>query len=430
MSDNIKKRKDADTEAAEYMALQMSLSKESKFSNILLCVFTLGFIYIFAALFWILPDNDFSAEENRSLQTAPEVSFENLFSGNLTEEFSDYMADQFPCRNFFVGVKAVTETAQLKMQNNSVILGSDGYLIARNDYPDEDNLSINITSAANFIKAAEEKGIECVPAFAGRKQDVADEKLPYVYGTECSDRIWEILSDKCSAAGIEFVNLRESLRELESEGQELYYKNDHHWNSLGAYYAYRIIAEKLGEEPYELADFTKETASEEFFGTTWSSSGIKWAQPDRLDFYRWDGDDNFILKILEPSRRFEGYDRCSYIEEDGKTYAVFDGTYFVREFLSEKDKYAAFIGGNFGYTEIKEKRTDRETVLVLKDSFSHSTVQFLARHYNLIMIDLRYYSSSVIKLCEEKGINKVLMLYNMETLTEGAYLKVLNSGLK
>ena len=80
MSDNIKKRKDADTEAAEYLQLQMSLSKESKFSNILLCVLTLGFIYIFAALFWILPDNDFSAEENRSLQTAPEVSFENLFS--------------------------------------------------------------------------------------------------------------------------------------------------------------------------------------------------------------------------------------------------------------------------------------------------------------------------------------------------------------
>ena len=57
-------------------------------------------------------------------------------------------------------------------------------------------------------------------------------------------------------------------------------------------------------------------------------------------------------------------------------------------------------------------------------------VQFLARHYNLIMVDLRYYQGNMIELCKEKDINNVLFLYNMETLTEGNYLKVLNVGLK
>lgn len=429
MSDSVKKRKDADAEAAEYMQLQMSVSKKSKLSNILLCVLTLGFVYAFAVMFWAFPDKDFSPEENRALKTAPEMSFENLFSGNLTGEFSDYMADQFPCRNFFVGLKAAAETAQLKMQNNGVILGSDGYLVARNDYPDEGNLRKNITSAANFAAAAEEKGISCVAAFAGRKQDVADEKLPSVYGTECSDRIWSILSEMCREKNLDYVNLRDTLRGLEQDGEELYYKDDHHWNCVGAYYAYRTIAEKLGETPYELSDFTKEVASTEFFGTTWSSSGIKWASPDELLYFRWDGDEDFTMKIAEPSRRFEGYEGCEYVEEDGTVYAVFN-SYYVREFLEQKDKYASFIGGNFGYTEICKNGEERETLLILKDSFSHSTVQFLARHYNLVMIDLRYYSSSVLKLCEEKGIDKVLFLYNMETLTEGSYLKVLNAGLK
>ncbi len=433
MAENKITRKDADTEAAQYMELQMQLSGKSKISNIVLTVLTLGFIFAFAILFWVLPDNDFSAEENRSLQKAPAMTFENLFSGNLTDEFSDYMADQFPCRNFFVGVKGVVETAQVKMQNNSVMLGRDGYLIARNDYPDEQNLSTNIASAGNFIKAADEKGISCLAAFAGRKQDVLAQKVPGVYGMEASDRIWDILKEKTDAAGFEFLNLRNALSALESTDptvyEDIYYKNDHHWNSLGAYYAYALIASKLGETPYALNDFEKETATEEFFGTTWSSSGIKWAKPDTIDYYRWDGDEDFTMKILEPSRRFEGYEGCEYVEEDGGVYAVFD-SYFVREFLNEKDKYASFIGGNFGYTEITKNGEDRETIVILKDSFSHSMVQFLARHYNLIMIDLRYYSASILRLCEEKGIKQVVFLYNMETLTEGAYLRVLNSGLK
>lgn len=429
MSDKVKIRKDADTEAAEYMQLQMSLSKKSRFSNIFLCVLTLGFIYAFAVLFWVLPDKSFSPEENRTLKTVPEMSFENLFSGNLTGEFSDYMADQFPCRNFFVGVKAAAETAQLKMQNNGVILGHGGYLTARNDYPDEGNLKTNIASAASFVRAAEKKGIKCTAAFAGRKQDVADEKLPSVYGTECSDRIWNILSELCRKEGLDPVNLRDELRKTEQSGEELYYKDDHHWNSVGAYYAYRSIVNALGEKPFELSDFTEEVASSEFFGTTWSSAGIKWASPDKLSYYRWDGDEDFTMKIDDPSRRFEGYEGCRYTEENGRTYAVFN-SYFVREFLGEKDKYASFLGGNFGYTEITKNGGDRETLLVLKDSFSHSTVQFLARHYNLIMIDLRYYSASVLRLCEEKGIKNVLFLYNMETLTEGTYLKILNAGLK
>ena len=441
MADKIK-RKDADTEAAEYMELQMKLSDKSKASNIVLIILTLGFIFAFAILFWVMPDNDFSAEENRTLQKAPEMTFENLFSGNLTDEFSDYMADQFPFRNFFVGVKGVVETAQVKLQNNSVILGKDGYLIARNDYPDEKNLKTNISSIGNFIKAAEEKGIECHPAFAGRKQDVLEQKIPEVYGMEASDRIWKILDEDCRAAGFDYLNLRDAFRQLESTDPtvygDLYYRNDHHWNSLGAYYAYALLVSELGETPYALTDFEKEVASEDFFGTTWSSAGIKWVKGDELDYYRWgkadddlmSADRNFTMKILEPSKRFEGYEGCHYIEEDGKTYAFFEDGYFVREFLNEKDKYASFIGGNFGYTEITQKRSDREIILILKDSFSHSMVQFLARHYNLIMIDLRYYSSSIMKLCEEKGINKVIFLYNMETLTEGPYLKILNSGLK
>ncbi len=422
-----KKRISADDVAAEYLQLQMSLKDKSRGTNLLLIILTMGFIFTFAVLFWALPDSDFSAEENRSLTGMPEMSFENLLSGNLTDEFTDYMADQFPFRNFFVGTKAASETLQLKGQNNDVFMAADGYLIARNDYPDEDILSKNIKASSRFAAACENEGIQVTAAFAGRKMDVCDDKLSGVYGSYYSDRIWDILDGFAADGGLSYVNLRDVLRDHENSGESVYYKGDHHWNSYGAYIAYSELSKSLGYTPYALSDFTKEVASTEFFGTTWSSAGVKWAEPDEIDYYRWDGDGDFTMKVIDTGHSLEGRG-CTYETLDGKDYAVFD-SYFVRDFLSEKDKYASFIGGNFGYTEITKNGEDRETLLILKDSFSHSTVQFLARHYNLIMIDLRYYQSSMIRFCRENSIDRVLMLYNMETLTEGAYLQVLNSGL-
>lgn len=430
MTENNKPKKrhpSADEEAARYLNLQLSLKRGSKASNLLLIILTMGFVFAFAVLFWALPDKSFSADENRSLAEMPELSVNNLVSGNLTEEFSDYMADQFPCRNFFVGLKAAAETALLKGQNNDVLFADDGYLVARNDYPDEKILDENLSAAARFADACGKKGIQCVPAFAGRKADVCDDKLSAVYGSYYSDRIWGILDDMCRDKGLEYINLRDVLREHEGAGEDVYYKSDHHWTSWGAYLAYSETVEALGKAPFDISDFEKEVAATDFFGTTWSSAGAKWAPADEIDYYRWDGDEDFTMKVLDEGKSLEGRG-CVYVEEDGGTYAVFD-SYYVRTFLSEKDKYASFIGGNFGYTEITENGEDRETLLILKDSFSHSMVQFLARHYDLIMVDLRYYKTSMIRFCEERGIERVLMLYNMETLTEGAYLKVLNSGL-
>ena len=421
----------ADGEAKKYFDLQMSLKGSSRFANILLTFLTMGFVFVFAALFWILPDRDFSPEENRSLAKAPEMTVENLFSGNLTEEFSDYMADQFPARGFFVGVKAVGELAQGKQENNDVFVAKDNYLIARVDYPDEKNLQKNISAAGRFIAAAEDSGINCTAAFAGRKADVCYDKLPAVYnGKYYSDRIWGILDDMCKASGFDFVNLRDVLRTHEADGEEVYYRTDHHWNSYGAYIAYTAIGDSVGYKPLPLTDFEKEKVTDSFLGTTWSASGIKWQEGEEIDFYRWEGDGDFTMRILDPSGQLSDCEGQRTVEEDGDVYSVFD-SYYIRDFLDKKDKYASFIGGNFGYTEIY-KNTDgqRETLLILKDSFANSMVQFLARDYDLIMIDLRYYKANITRLCEEKDIKNVLLLYNMETLTESSDLVILNTGLR
>ncbi|MBE6587787.1 MAG: hypothetical protein E7647_05160 [Ruminococcaceae bacterium] len=421
------KFKSADDVAAEYMELQLSKSRESRFENILVTVLTVGFVFIFAIAFWLLPDRDFSEEENRTLQAFPEFELEGFLHGDFTADFGTYMADQFPLRNFFIGVKAISETAQLKGQNNDVILGADGYLIARSDYPDEGILSQNIENAGKFISVAEENGIDCTAAFAGRKMDVLEDKLPALYGSYYSDRIFGILDGMCEQNGFDYVNLRDALIAADKEG--LYYKTDHHWTSLGAYYAYCEIVESMGITPYALSDFEIEAASDDFFGTTWSSAGVKWTEGDTIEYFRWEGDENLTLRIKNSSY---DYKKSEKIEENGVKYDVFE-TVYVREMLEKKDKYASFAGGNNNsYVEITmegENIKERETLVLLRDSFADSLAPFLARHFDLVLIDLRTSTPDTIAIAKELGAERILLLYNMETLTTTNDLKNLNFKL-
>jgi len=424
-----KKRVDGDSEALRLLDLQLSLKNESKISNWLCAILAMGFIFTFAILLFVLPDKEFSAEENRTLAAFPELTRESFFSGEFGEEFGDYMADQFPFRNFFVGVKAASESLQLKQTNNDTFINGD-FLTARKDYPDEKHLETNISAIAVFAEAAEKRGIDVVTALAGRKMDVYDNKLPNSYGAYYSDRIWGKLDEIAQEGGLDYLNLRDVLRDKSDERDDLYYNSDHHWTTHGAYMAYCEIMEELGEEPYAEEDFNIEVATEEFFGTTWSAAGVKWAEGDKIEFWRYGGDMDYTMKILDKGGAFKGVEGVSYIEEDGLKFAETKG-FYVDKFLSEKDKYAAFIGGNFGLTKItKDTDEERETLLIVKDSFSHSLVPFLARHYDLVLVDLRYYSKSMINFAEENEIDKVLLLYNMETLTEAGYLKILRSGVK
>jgi len=414
----------ADDYAAECLELQLSKSRESRFENILVTVLTMGFVLLFAVLFWIVPDKDFSEEENRTLKTFPEFTVDGFLHGDFTADFATYMADQFPCRNFFVGLKALSETVQLKGQNNDVIVGADGYLIARSDYPDEKNLSTNITSAGRFVSVAEANGIDCTVAFAGRKMDVLADKLPSLYGTYYSDRIFGITDSMAKEKGLEYLNLRDALINKKADG--IYYKTDHHWTSLGAYYAYCEIVSSMGITPYKLSDFTVETATDSFYGTTWSSAGIKWTEADTIEYFRWEGDDKLVTKIEDPSYAYKG---GTVISENGRTFRVFEGCY-IREMLETKDKYASFVGGNNnGYVEITMEGEDRETLVLLRDSFADSLAPFLARHFDLILIDLRTSAPDTIGLCKELGADNILLLYNMETLTTTNDLGKLNKGL-
>ncbi|MCI8387829.1 MAG: hypothetical protein HFE63_05120 [Clostridiales bacterium] len=394
--------------------------KKYKPSDILTIGGVLAVIYGFSAATLFTPDNDFSEDENRYLQLKPKFSLEALVDGSFTSEIADYYSDQIPLRNIFVGTKAISEIALFKQENDDVLLGSDGHIIAKNDYPNLSEADKNVKAINRFLSAMETSsdsafvGIDFKVAIAGRSQDVLEKYMPSLYpASERTEQIFDYVYDRLEAPHIELL---EPLKSRADSGEYVYYRTDHHWTTLGAYYAYVEIMKSYGIEPYPIDYFTRETASEEFYGTTWSKAGMKWIAPDTIEFFRWDGDDDMVTEIVD----------------NGKTL---DGMY-DRSYLDVKDKYSSFIGGNNGYVKIYPadgsplRSVEREKLILIKDSFGHSLAPFLAAHFDLEILDLRYYKLPVIDFVRESGADRVLILYNMDGLVSSNSLAMLNYGIK
>ena len=92
------------------------------------------------------------------------------------------------------------------------------------------------------------------------------------------------------------------------------------------------------------------------------------------------------------------------------------------------DKYSAILGENTARCDIT-KEGDRETVLVVKDSFAHSLAPMMAENCNVIMIDMRYFNDSLIELAESENVSKILFLFNMDTLVNESGFRKLGMGL-
>ena len=404
------KTPECDREAARLLAIQMGGGKGAKKLDRAFVILFAALILLVSVLFWAIPDREFSETENKDLTQVPPFTWDALLDGRYTADIADYMADQFPGRDFFIRVKAAAEMALGKMGNNGVILGEGGTLIPRSETVNTDNLTKNLSAIAAFTKWCEDHGFPTTTAVAGRSMDVLHHTLPDFYGSAYSDALWGALFQDFSDIDLKILPLRDPLHERAKAGEYVYYRTDHHWTTLGAYYGTKEILAEMGETIAPIESYTREVVSDAFFGTTWSTSGMSWIAPDTMEYFRFEGDTDFTTTIVD----------------DGTSFAGF----YDRSYLAKKDKYSSFIGGNNALVTVtKNGDADRPTLLLVKDSFAHSTVPFLAQHYDLVIVDIRYYKKSTAALIDEYGADRVLVLYNIDSLTSTADSVLLRAGL-
>lgn len=200
--------------------------------------------------------------------------------------------------------------------------------------------------------------------------------------------------------GIVPVNVYDALNQHKDE--YIYFKTDHHWTALGAYYGYCAFMEATGREPVPLDQY--ETVQVDgYLGSSYTKTLNKELEknPDTIYLYL-------------PFTSHE------YIMHNGNTEVTGD---LIDMSYAEgsKDKYLIFMStGGATWSVIKTDVHNGKKVLVMKDSFGNNFVPFLLPHYEEIyVVDARFYSKyttglTIPEFIEKHGIQELVFLFYME----------------
>jgi hypothetical protein len=375
---------------------------KNKLNLSIVIVFT-AFVAALTLLWIVTPDRTFSDRENRSLALAPDFSVRSLTSGKLMSGFEKYVSDQFGARDSWITLNAAVEVSLAKMENSGVYLASDGMLVERFHEPDSALLDSNINAVRTIALRLHERGVPLYFTLVPGAVSVLSDRLPRNAPNGDQNAVIELASSALSDVAA-IVDTRSAL--LAHRDEPIYFRTDHHWTALGAYYGYRALMSAMSLDALPLGE--SELLSPNFYGTAYSSSGATWVKPDALYAY-----------VRDPGVTALDYNSGKPVET----------TLYHPVMLGKKDKYTYFLGGN---SPLRVFRTsgDGSKLLIIRDSYMDIELPFLLAHFSEIhLIDLRYFNrQTVLSYAQEIGADAVLVSYSVKNFAEDSQIKLLGLG--
>ena len=340
--------------------------------------------------------------ENRTLATFPKFSIQSVRDKSFMNGFESYISDHFIGRIKWNELKVDTELLIGKKEINNIYI-TDNMLLEKLQEPNYPEINKSVDAINNLAERFKnpEYYVLVAPTSAGIYLDKLPNNAPQVQQKEAViDYIYGSLSDNITSIDV-YNNL------YASKDEYIYYRNDHHWTSLGAYYAYNTAIQKLGFTPIPYSKFNIEHASDDFKGTFYSKSLYNGIKADTIDIY-----------TMDKSKGIQ-----SMVVNDGTSETTFD-TLYDRSYLDTKDKYGTFLSENNPIVTVKTNIQNDKKILIIKDSYANSVVPFLAEHYSEITIlDLRYIGITSENIVNINDYNQVLFLYNASTIAQDENLK-------
>ena len=358
---------------------------KTKKTDVLTLVIFLAFVFGMLGMYFLLPGQTFSEKEKRYLANAPELTWESLLSGEYGQQVETYLADHIPGRDLLVGLAAYYDLLTGRQVTKDVYVAEGDRLVeapvAWNEAAAQKNMNAINTFAQTIGRPVD---LMIVPSAGYILQDtVQGIKDPY---TDDS------IIDGIYAMAGENVTCRDLVSAFASaeNKQDLYYRTDHHWTSLGAHTAYSAYMQMLGREFLAQDAFTVEQYGD-FYGSNYSRSGL-WLTPgENVELWKTD---------------------ASLTVTNGENSSVHDGVFYP-ERLEELDKYTVYLDGNHSTVRIENPEGEGK-ILVIRDSYANCLGTFLANSYEtVVMVDLRYYKKPVSELLASEDFDDVLVCYSI-----------------
>lgn len=353
----------------------------------------------------ILPkDESSAAQENRNLASMPEFSLNSLVSGEFMSDFETYLSDNVGFRSVFTAVsseyksrKGINEFGKVVDTNGDMGTGSTtkSQLLVTDDrvmeiYHVDNEARSEYIDMVNFYAEKLPKEISLYSMIMPTQVDF----MPFysTVGDNQRDSI-NYFYDKFNER-VKNINVYDTLKEHFDNNEYVYFRTDHHWTQLGAYYAYRKMSDDMGFAALDINEFEKNKI-ENFTGYLFGQAQAPYLSEhkDEIEYYK-----NALNDIEFKAVTY------SYIpgEEFDYTGKMFD--------TSKGSSYTMFLGGDQPYIEINSAAENGKTLVMLKDSYSNALLPWLTCSYSkIIVIDARTFDQTITNLLNTTPVDDFLI---------------------
>ena len=362
--------------------------------NKIVCILFSLIIFGFSALCFFMPKAEYSETERRPLKKMPEISVNSIFSGTFMKNFEDYTLDNFPLRDSFRTLKALSSKYVFaKKDNNGYYIDKDGF-ISKKEYPIKEQSLDNAAKKfgeiyKNFFEGKDfNVYYSIVPdknAFTAKDEDV----LSFDYGEFVKTMKEKITFGK-------YIDVFPLL------SKEDYYKTDTHWKQEKI----TDVADKLLSEMGNKTEvsYTENTLEKDFYGVYYGQASLP-AESERI-----------VYLTNEYTENAKVYDwqngKDSFVYDEGKGMG--------------KDPYEIYLSGPLSLMTIEnEKSESGKELIVFRDSFMSSLAPLLICGYDKItLVDIRYIKADVAnKFTGFKEGSDVLFMYSTLVLNNSEEFK-------
>ncbi len=269
-------------------------------------------------------------------------------------------------------------------------------------------------SLYGFTQEAANQYIDTISALANKVDSdvtVYDIVVPISTGIYLDEKLQKELGCSDEQAAIQYIydNMDDKVVTVDAftalknhSDEYLYFRTDHHWTALGAYYAYSQFMKEKGITPTSLGKY-ETMVFDGFIGTLYAASNQTPSLAENPD----------VVTAYIPSAT----NKMTYTDIDGNVNE-YDIIYDVSDWSSDS-KYNCFIAGDQPFEEIHNPNmSDGSSCVVIKESFGNAFVPFLVDHYeNVYVVDYRYYPEGLTALIRDKGIKDVVFINNISAAT-------------
>ena len=336
---------------------------------------------LFMVLNLIVPDQLRSEVENRPLASFPAITLESLSSGKFARQFNDYVSDQFLGRNSLFHIDYLFRKLCGQREIDDVFLGKNALL--QNPAQPKDGFPNSQVEAINAF--ASQTGLPATVLVAPSATSIQPGKLPMDAPVNEENSALDAVYNSLTTNK---ADVRQSLASHQNE--YIYYRTDHHWTSLGAKYGAQALLESFGVT-MNPDDFDSLKVSDTFEGTLANKTGAVGLQDD--------------ISICPDKYQTE------YVvtwNDGSKTASIYN-----QDALKHKDQYQVFLGANQGLIHIETLSNSNENLLLFKDSYANSMIQFLLPYYrNIYIVDPRYFYEDIGYVMAAGNITQLAFVFS------------------